>query len=323
MKGVNLGGWLVLERWMTPKVFKDAEAFDEYTLASLGKRYRIRIQQHHMNFITEADFKWLSRHVDVVRIPVGYWIFGDEEPHVKGIESLDWAFMMAEKYNIKILLSIHGASGSQNGKMHSGCIGECRWQRDEHHREKTRDITQRLVKRYKNSPQLWGIGLLNEPLWRVRSIGVYLKYYFLLKRDIHAVRPDLKIYISDWFAPKFGLLASLILGVGLDCHVYPSFGEKNPPSKTMIYRKTHLFQHFLKWARYVRPIIIGEWSVVMGASHRALSDDQTKKTWLIEYAKKQLNIYDQAEAWFYFSYETDGRGTWSFRDMVEKGIIKL
>ena len=34
IKGVNLGSWLVLERWMTPEVFKDANgAYDEYTLA--------------------------------------------------------------------------------------------------------------------------------------------------------------------------------------------------------------------------------------------------------------------------------------------------
>lgn len=323
MKGVNLGGWLVLERWMTPKVFKDTEAFDEYTLASLGKKYHARIRQHHKRFITEADFQWLSHHVDVVRIPVGYWIFGDEAPYVKGIERLDWAFTMAEKYNIKILLSIHGASGSQNGKMHSGCIGECRWQFDEHHRKKTSDMTRRLIQRYKDSSQLWGIGLLNEPLWRTRSLWVYLTYYFQLKRDIHRIRPDSKIFISDWFVPKIGLLASLILGVGLDCHVYPSFGGKTPPSKKMILKKTHLFQRFLRWARHLRPIIIGEWSVVMGASHRALPDDQTKKTWLVQYAKKQLHVYDKADAWFYFSYETDGRGTWSFRDMVEKRVIKL
>ena len=31
MRGVNLGGWLVLEKWMTPGLFAGINAVDEYT----------------------------------------------------------------------------------------------------------------------------------------------------------------------------------------------------------------------------------------------------------------------------------------------------
>ena len=31
--GVNLGGWLVLERWMTPSVFAGTDATNEYELS--------------------------------------------------------------------------------------------------------------------------------------------------------------------------------------------------------------------------------------------------------------------------------------------------
>jgi glucan 1,3-beta-glucosidase len=33
LRGVNLGGWLILEKWMTPSVFEGTEATDEYTFA--------------------------------------------------------------------------------------------------------------------------------------------------------------------------------------------------------------------------------------------------------------------------------------------------
>ena len=31
LRGVNLGGWLVLEKWMTPSVFEGLQATDETT----------------------------------------------------------------------------------------------------------------------------------------------------------------------------------------------------------------------------------------------------------------------------------------------------
>lgn len=33
IKGVNLGGWLVLEKWMSPHLFDETNADDEYYLA--------------------------------------------------------------------------------------------------------------------------------------------------------------------------------------------------------------------------------------------------------------------------------------------------
>ena len=47
LRGVNLGGWLVLEKWMTPSVFEGLQATDETTwcaelfhgqLRALGQR---------------------------------------------------------------------------------------------------------------------------------------------------------------------------------------------------------------------------------------------------------------------------------------------
>ncbi len=39
MRGVNLGSWLVLEKWMVPSLFEGLEATDETTwCAELGDR---------------------------------------------------------------------------------------------------------------------------------------------------------------------------------------------------------------------------------------------------------------------------------------------
>ena len=322
MKGVNLGGWLVLERFITPSVFKDTDAKDEYSLSILGEKYRKRIKKHHENFVTESDFKWLSQHVELLRIPIGYWIFGGEKPYIGAIKQLDWAFKMAKKYELKILIDIHGAPGSQNGLAHSGRVGECSWLDDETCRVQSLEMTTRIVKRYSENPSFWGIELLNEPKLTAKSFWQYISYYKKAKKQITISNPKLKIFISDWYVPFLGLFAACLLRVGLDCHIYPSFGGVKKRSKVEIFSRTKRMKWFLSLASLFRPVIVGEWSVVMGQTYRQLPSQAEKKEILKEYAKLQLDCYDQALAWFYFPYESEGRGTWSFKDMVEQEIIK-
>ena len=58
IKGVNLGNWLVLEKWMSPALFDGTTAEDEYNLPrqlSPGV-YEARIRVHRSEYITERDF---------------------------------------------------------------------------------------------------------------------------------------------------------------------------------------------------------------------------------------------------------------------------
>ena len=58
VKGVNLGNWLVLEKWMNPALFEGTTAEDEYWLPrQLSKEvYEARIKIHRSEYITERDF---------------------------------------------------------------------------------------------------------------------------------------------------------------------------------------------------------------------------------------------------------------------------
>src|SRR5205823_10388158 len=95
IKGVNLGNWLVLEKWMSPKLFAGTQAEDETQLCSdlapVAKRERLKV--HRDSYISERDFAYLAnRGIDAVRIPVPFFIFGDYEPYVGCIEYLHRAF---------------------------------------------------------------------------------------------------------------------------------------------------------------------------------------------------------------------------------------
>ena len=89
MHGVNLGGWLVLERWMTPSVFAGTDATNEYELSKTAGG-RARIQHHRHTFIQEADIKWLAHAgIQLLRLPIGYWALEDQPPYISAKPQLD------------------------------------------------------------------------------------------------------------------------------------------------------------------------------------------------------------------------------------------
>ena len=102
IKGVNLGNWLVLEKWMSSELFynlpedvEDEMAFYEELSQEEAEN---RLFMHRSYYIQERDFQHIKKlGLNLVRIPVPYFIFGDCGQGVGCIEFLDKAFDWAEK----------------------------------------------------------------------------------------------------------------------------------------------------------------------------------------------------------------------------------
>jgi glucan 1,3-beta-glucosidase len=62
VRGVNTGGWFVLEPWITPSMFEGNDAIDEYTLqGALGKEAaQSRLRDHWNSWITQDDFNQMA-----------------------------------------------------------------------------------------------------------------------------------------------------------------------------------------------------------------------------------------------------------------------
>ena len=130
IKGVNLGNWLVLEKWMSPALFYGTDAEDEYDLPrALSKEvYEARIRIHRSEYISEGDFVRIkAMGLNTVRIPVPFFVFGDVEPYIGCVEELDKAFAWAKRYGLKILIDLHTVPGGQNGFDNGGISGVCKW----------------------------------------------------------------------------------------------------------------------------------------------------------------------------------------------------
>ncbi|KAJ3552887.1 hypothetical protein NPX13_g11009 [Xylaria arbuscula] len=98
-RGVNLGGWLSLEPFITPSLFDyDVRLgiVDEYTLCQhLGvKTTATTLEKHYATFVTEDTFKEIQdAGLDHVRIPYSYWAVQtyDDDPYLFRIS---WRYLL-------------------------------------------------------------------------------------------------------------------------------------------------------------------------------------------------------------------------------------
>lgn len=293
IKGVNLGNWLVLEKWMSPALFQGTTAEDEYYLPTQlsPEVYEARIKIHRSEYITERDFVTIkSMGMESVRIPVPYFIFGDRKPFIGCIEELDKAFNWAEKYGLTILIDLHTVPLSQNGFDNGGISGVCKWAQNPDEVEFALSVLERLAKRYGNRKGLFGIQPLNEPItenmWETMDIQnryapadqemakgsapitmKFLRQFYLDAYDrISAYMPkDKYVVIHDGFELmewKDFMQEEKYSNVILDTHQYLMVAEARGCSQTiegyLKYIREELEPQITEMEKYF-PVICGEW----------------------------------------------------------------
>lgn len=294
VKGVNLGNWLVLEKWMNPVLFEGTTAEDEYWLPrQLSKEvYEARIKVHRSEYITERDFVTIaSWGMDTVRIPVPYFVFGDREPFLGCIDCLDKAFNWAEKYGLKILLDLHTAPFGQNGSDNGGICGVIRWAQMPEEVEFVHTVLERLAQRYGHRKGLWGIEVLNEPalpkIWEsmdfahryppmdpemaVGSAPIsyeFIRQFYLDAYDrLRKYLPEEKyVVIHDGFEltiwKDFMQDKERYKNVVLDTHQYLMMAEMCGCEQSVEGYVRYIQEHFAKEIEEMQqyfPVICGEW----------------------------------------------------------------
>ena len=340
--GVNLGGWLVLERWMKESLFAGVQGKDETCFCvQLGREEASRrLREHWDTWISEDDFAWLAGHgFNAVRIPVGHWIFGSASgypyherydanpyPYVDGgIERLDHAFDWAEKHGLMVLIDLHCAPGCQNGFDNGGLEEVVDWHKRPEYVDFTILTLERLAERYGRREALWGIETLNEPRWDVPD-DVLL---YFNRRAYEAIRKHCPpengaVVIHDGFrgtriAEVFGgrFREPEFSNVVLDAHRYQCFDDdlrsldaagNVRQAEGPLAKELHSLQESVYWT------ICGEWSLGTGGSR---TDDEHQA-----FFHAQKRAFENCQGSFFWSYKIEsGNSAWSLRDAVERGLM--
>ncbi|KAL8810338.1 MAG: hypothetical protein Q9223_003210 [Gallowayella weberi] len=236
VRGVNLGGWFVLEPWITPSIFDEwsssQSVVDEYTYTkTLGKaEASSRLQNHWNTWITQDDFNAIAKAgLNHVRIPIGYWALAllDGDPYVQGqLDVLDKAITWARGAGLKIMLDLHGAPGSQNGFDNSGKLGPVNWQQGDSVSQ-TLTALQNLANRYKGDTDVvTAIELLNEPLGPALDMGGVQDFYNRGDQVVKSASQDLAVVFHDAFQQDFSYWSGFgggMTNLMLDTHQYQIF----------------------------------------------------------------------------------------------------
>ena len=153
--GVNLGGWLVTEPYITPSLYDYANSLLRSSNDNWGKEivdemhfadylgydtaYSI-LRQHVETWYTESDIEKIALlGLNLVRVPIGYWAWKDidrdmsQSTYLNGkisyfdtfinagqLEKLRELLGWCQKYGVKAMIDLHGVPGSQNGFDNSG-----------------------------------------------------------------------------------------------------------------------------------------------------------------------------------------------------------
>ena len=356
LRGVNLGGWLVLEKWMKPSLFEGLAATDETSwCAELGAAAPARLRAHWDGFITRADFAWLAeRGINAVRIPLGHWIFGppypwhraygsNPHPFVEGgIEVLDRAMDWADELGLRVILDLHAAPGCQNGFDNGGIKDVCEWHTREEYLAHSVAVLGRLAARYRGRRCLHAIEVLNEPNSSVPT-ALLEAYNIRACQAIRAHCPahEVAVVFHDGFRShreyRGGLLTSGAQNLVFDVHRYQCF-ERSDIDMDI---HGHLHKAGVLWREeadaiqrdLALPAIVGEWSLgldlkvvslwAQGPWNHALErmDAFQEHVAYRAYAAAQLLSFERYRGWFFWSYRTETTPAWCFRECVERGWL--
>ncbi len=356
LRGVNLGAWLVLEKWMSPSLFAGMAATDETTFcAELGARAASKLRPHWNSWIGRDDFLWLAdRGVNAVRIPVGHWILGPPYPwHASygslshpfvegGIEVLDRALGWAAEAGLQVMIDLHAAPGCQNGFDNGGIKDVCEWHTRSEFVDFSVDLLGRLAQRYRAESVLHGIEVLNEPRWDVPTAlleDFYRRAYAAIRA--HCPPERLAVVFHDGFRSHLEFQPLLrepgFDNVLFDVHRYQCFDRADIDMDI----HGHLHKAGDTWKDEALrlqqdlgvPAIAGEWSLGLdlkvvslwapGPYNHALEhmDAFQQDVSSRAYAAAQLLAFERYAGWFFWSYRTETTPAWCFRDCVERGWL--
>ncbi|CAD6887278.1 unnamed protein product [Tilletia caries] len=338
VRGVNIGGWLVAEPWVTPSLFSavDSRVVDEWTFGQ---------------YVPDAE-------------------------KIAAVGYLNMAVGWAKKYGLKVMIDLHGVPGSQNGFDNSGQRldgNTVYWNANSTNAARSKAVLVKIAKLYANDAYrntVVAIELLNEPASYKSTPDSnapdLLSYYRTFANDAYyAMRYNTASeYNSD-------------LTVALhDAYQNLSYwnGAFQPPTYQNVLLDTHRYTMFIPgqnaWSRNERLqsicnlrselsnsqrnlwTIIGEWTVAPNDCTKWLNGrgrgsryednyegeprtgscyDKTYdasrfsaeyKSLLKAMFDTQTKLYEETTSgWIMWSWSTESSPEWSFREGVRGGWI--
>lgn len=313
LRGVNLGGWQIIEAWMTGigigRTDDPADDMDDWSIRELLERrfgyneMESILSAYRNAYLSTLDFDILHEiGINFVRLPVYYKNFEDENGNwiidtdgEMDFSEIDNIVNLCADRNIYVLLDLHGAPGCQSPMDHSGRADYNKLFEDsregQEYRNKTIEFWTRLAQHYRNNRNIVGYDLLNEPTGAGDDYNRLWDFYDELYNAIRAVDQNHIIVMEgiwDWDTlpdPRWFNWENVVY----EFHYYNfGFDEDLDAHKDFLDQK--ILANITKQEEYNIPIMIGEFS---GMSLR--------NTW--GYYMQNFNLHRWSWAFWTYKYQ--------------------
>ena len=276
LKGVNAGGWLLTEDWLTPTSLTEDLGGEngQYELeAALTKAYgsqktQVLFDTYRDNWWTEQDFANIAAiGFNLVRLPFGWKDLTDQNGkwNAHAFARLDWFVENCAKNRLFVILDLHGAYGSQNGRHHSGdtttggnLFG------NETNEQLTKKLWTTIATHFKDNKWVAGYDLLNEPEGKPDGLTgqAQWEYYDALYRAIRAVDENHLLFLeSCWDVDRMPNPKNYGWdNIAYEYHYYNWENSDDLSSMKSFFRYKANMEFWYNTLSYRVPVFIGEFT---------------------------------------------------------------
>lgn len=216
LKGVNAGSWLVTEDWMYPGSLTNnlnsghgQYEMEDALVAKFGREKTDALYDVFRDaWWQEADFDNVKAlGLNCIRLPFGWRDFIDASGKTRpeGFRRMDWFVKNCKKRGLYVILDLHGAPGSQNGRHHSGDTRNPHLFTDPASLDLCCKLWKAVALKYKGNPTVAAYDLLNEPEGHpggLSSDPAVVAGHDRLYRAVRKADPDHLVMIESCWGPE-------------------------------------------------------------------------------------------------------------------------
>ena len=324
LRGVNLGGWMLIEDYMIGLPWTEWKIREQFRKVLGDEAYTAFFNAFDQAFIADADISFLAQQgFNVVRLPFNYRHFEDDLAPGQWIESgfcqLDRVINLCRKYNLWVIFDLHAAPGAQARDQNAGsAYGETYlW----YHREfmdRSVALWTEIARRYRGDATIAGYNLLCEPV--TTNVPLLNEFYLKTIQAIRRVDPDHLILLDPNLWAKD--IASLRDELFADPQVMPSlhhyFSEYAGFASLASYPAVVDGKNFDRAAlektldgkydqrRIARPVMVGEFGVF-----RSLPQSFAAQ---LAITRDMVSIFEE-KGWSW--------SMWCYKDLRDMGILTV
>ena len=187
LRGLNLGGWFIMEKWMCP--LDSGSLPDTFSvITNLDNRFGVAMEQslirtYQTNWITTNDLNNITNAgYNCVRMPV-WWgnFFSITNTTSSGWRAdaftvLDWLVTNCASRGIYVIIDMHGVVGGQSLSDSTGRQDQNMYWSSSLNQSQTAYMWAQIAAHYQGNPAVAGYDLINEPFGAPSTAAVWSAY---------------------------------------------------------------------------------------------------------------------------------------------------